>query len=709
MPARNAATTIDTALRSLAAQSWQNLEILVVDNGSKDNTREIVRIWAARDNRIRLLDGSAEPGAYCARNIGVAAACGEYLTVLDADDWAHPARIALQTKALLRSPDHAASMSNWVRVTPELRFTRWWQDAGHIHPDISSLMVRAEVRETLGFWDRSRVGADTEYHDRILARFGPSAVIEVAPGVPLNMGRLHGQSLTQDPATGIESQVFGARRSYAMAARRWHRRASGQLHLAQFPARRPFNIPPALALSDPAAIPTPETWYEHTDLLDEAWYLRSYPDLRQIDADAITHYVIKGAGEGRDPGPDFSTTGYAMTQDLRPDQALQHYLSKGRTNGAPALPVWQGALAAPASGRHLLVFGHQANAELFGAERCLPQLLARAIKAGFTPSVVLPRIMNAAYLETLRALSYRVHVLPYGWIYGGVAPDPRTIDRLTRLIRDLDIAAVHQNTVVLDAPLRAAKAAGVPVVVHAHELPHTDPRLCFDLGLSAEELRAHILSYATRFTANSQAVMDWLDVPTERIDLVQNQVEPELAKLPFEPTTPLRIALIGSLTARKGIADFIAVARAFSRMGGRAEFRLIGSTSHDLDRLTPLPDNMRHMGYAPSPTAAIAQADIVLSLSKVAESYGLTVLEALTAGRPVLCYDRGTPPDLVGRDQNAGRILPPDDPTAVARALFDMVKADPSLAMASEAARKRGALISQNMEMQFSEAFFVPR
>ncbi|UWR28354.1 glycosyltransferase (plasmid) [Sulfitobacter sp. S223] len=43
------------------------------------------------------------------------------------------------------------------------------------------------------------------------------------------------------------------------------------------------------------------------------------------------------------------------------------------------------------------------------------------------------------------------------------------------------------------------------------------------------------------------------------------------------------------------------------------------------------------------------QADIVLSLSHVAESFGRTVLEAMAAGRPVICYDRGTPPELVGR------------------------------------------------------------
>ncbi|WP_417525613.1 glycosyltransferase [Marinovum sp.] len=693
MPAFNAAATIGTALASLSGQSWQALEILVVDNGATDATAAVVRRHAAADPRIRLLDGSAAPGAYAARNIGVAAARGAFITVLDADDWAHPARIARQIRTLRRNPAAAATISDWVRVTPDLRFTRWWQDRGHIHPDLSSLMIRAELRARLGYWDRARAGADSEYHDRILAICGARAIVPTAPGLPLNFGRLHDRSLTQVAETRIDTQVFGARRSYMLNARRWHEGAEEDLPLPQHPARRPFDLPPALALRppDPPAAAEAVPAAERAGLYDDAWYMRSYPDLRAQEADGLAHYLRTGAAEGRDPGPDFSTSGYALAQEIAPETALAHYLDHGRAAGADPLPDWQGALPAPAPGRHVLVFGHQAGAEIFGAERCLVTTLERAAEAGITPSVVLPRLLSHDYLKALLARCHRLHVRPYGWRFGGVAPDPRSQARLTRLIRDSGAVEVHQNTVVLDAPLRAARAAGVPSVVHVHELPASDLRLCADLGLAPEALRAELLAQADRFVANSPAVLRWLDLPPARALLMPNRVDPALADLPFAPATPPRIALIGSLTARKGIGDARAVARALARSGLAGEIRLIGPQSADLDRLGPLPANMRHMGYAPGPAAALAEADIVLSLSQVAESFGLSVFEALCAGRPVVCYDRGTPPDLVGRDGAAGHVVPADRPDLVARALAPWLKSPAALQAASRNARERGA------------------
>src|SRR5690606_15715854 len=115
--------------------------------------------------------------------------------------------------------------------------------------------------------------------------------------------------------------------------------------------------------------------------------------------------------------------------------------------------------------------------------------------------------------------------------------------------------------------------------------------------------------------------------------------------------------------------DCLALARGFARIGGRGRFVLVGPGSAELDRLRPLPANVSHAGYAETPAAALAQADLVLSLSRVAESVGRSVAEALAAGRPVLCWDRGTPPDLVGRGEGAGgRVVAAGDVAAAARA-----------------------------------------
>ena len=253
MPMRNAALTLDTALRSLCGQSWRDLEILVIDNGSTDASLAIAQAWVARDTRIRLLDASADPGAYGARNIGLAAAQGDVITVQDADDWAHPAKIERQLRALLAQDDRQASVSHWVRATPDLGFTNWRADVGLIHRNVSSLMIRRRVQQRLGFWDRVQVGADSEYYLRLRAVWGPDAVVEVLPGVPLSFGRQSAEGLTQQKNLGLTSQFNGLRKHYAVASATWHdtlkQGEGGQNpYLRQYPDLRPFAINSALML-----------------------------------------------------------------------------------------------------------------------------------------------------------------------------------------------------------------------------------------------------------------------------------------------------------------------------------------------------------------------------------------------------------------------------------------------------------------------------
>lgn len=85
MPARNAAPFIDAALQSVRAQSLVELEILVIDDGSTDQTLEIAQRHAREDGRVRILRGAGR-GPAAARNVGLAEANGEWAAVVDADD-----------------------------------------------------------------------------------------------------------------------------------------------------------------------------------------------------------------------------------------------------------------------------------------------------------------------------------------------------------------------------------------------------------------------------------------------------------------------------------------------------------------------------------------------------------------------------------------------------------------------------------------------
>ncbi len=101
IPAYNAAATLPETLDSVLAQTWPNLEIVVVDDGSTDGTAGVLARYAPRVRAIRQANG----GLAAARNAGLAAARGEFVALLDADDLCEPERIGAQAALLASRPD----------------------------------------------------------------------------------------------------------------------------------------------------------------------------------------------------------------------------------------------------------------------------------------------------------------------------------------------------------------------------------------------------------------------------------------------------------------------------------------------------------------------------------------------------------------------------------------------------------------------------
>lgn len=100
MPAYNAADFIAESIASVQQQSYIHWELLVIDDASKDGTSGIVEALRAEDSRIKLHSLPANQGAGFARNIGIKAATGDFISFLDADDLWMPGKLEKQLKVM---------------------------------------------------------------------------------------------------------------------------------------------------------------------------------------------------------------------------------------------------------------------------------------------------------------------------------------------------------------------------------------------------------------------------------------------------------------------------------------------------------------------------------------------------------------------------------------------------------------------------------
>nr|CCA24176.1 glycosyl transferase family 2 putative [Albugo laibachii Nc14] len=105
IPAHNAEHYVENAMRSIMNQTYENLEIIVIDDASTDSTRNIIESLMKEDDRVHLVKNSKKLGVAVALNAGFANAKGAYFARMDADDISMPERIAKQVAFLEKNPN----------------------------------------------------------------------------------------------------------------------------------------------------------------------------------------------------------------------------------------------------------------------------------------------------------------------------------------------------------------------------------------------------------------------------------------------------------------------------------------------------------------------------------------------------------------------------------------------------------------------------
>jgi hypothetical protein len=206
MVAHNAASTIAAAVASVLAQTWQNLELIIVDDASTDDTWSTINHLQMGEQRVRLLRNRVRVGPYVSRNRALQqAARGSFITGHDADDWAHPARLESQVRVLLDSGGQVrANVAYMLRVKPDGRIRTdalsWFSPDGAAKISmVSAMFERRLLVEELGHWDSVHYGADAEMIARTRALLG-SGFVEI-PVISM---------LCRDTATGLGKSGYSS-------------------------------------------------------------------------------------------------------------------------------------------------------------------------------------------------------------------------------------------------------------------------------------------------------------------------------------------------------------------------------------------------------------------------------------------------------------------------------------------------------------------
>jgi hypothetical protein len=218
--AHNAMATIRYALESLLSQTYGNLEILVCDDASDDQTLAVLRDRFRREPRVRLFRSVGNQGAYNVKNALATHARGDIIAFHDADDLALPTRIASQVRLLTRGYDACVTDLIRLKGNGEVVFFR---DQRAQRLAMVSLMMKRSMFDALGPFRPARFGADLELFEKLNARGARIGRVRS----PLILGLYSGQSATQ--ARNAESTPNGYRAPL--------RRAYGELLFSRYVLR----------------------------------------------------------------------------------------------------------------------------------------------------------------------------------------------------------------------------------------------------------------------------------------------------------------------------------------------------------------------------------------------------------------------------------------------------------------------------------------
>jgi glycosyltransferase involved in cell wall biosynthesis len=231
MPAYNAQEFLADAIQSILDQTLRSLELIIVDDGSVDSTREIAQSFAARDDRVQVVPIDRNEGIAHAINAGIKEARADLIGRLDSDDLAVPTRFERQVEFLTDHPEVVVVGSNAVHISatgerlglsiagpPDVAtFERLRRDGEVTMVLDGTALMRRSVLDLVGGYDESFASAaEVDLYCR-MADHG--AIVAIAE--PLSLYRLH-------TGSNVQSQFYTGRMVHRFVAYRQKELAAGR-------------------------------------------------------------------------------------------------------------------------------------------------------------------------------------------------------------------------------------------------------------------------------------------------------------------------------------------------------------------------------------------------------------------------------------------------------------------------------------------------
>jgi len=213
MAAYNREDYLPAAIESVMGQTYDNWELLCVDDGSADSTPDIIRDYEQRDRRVRGLLKARNEGAAATRNVGIERARGDFIAILDSDDVALADRLERSVHAfeLHQAIDAVGSQAIHIDAEGSPREGGRW--IKHVVEHTSIMVRAARMREVGGYDPFFRISEDSDLYYRLAAC---GCVMRVLRR-PLVQARWHGKQLSaSDRKLHRAYGVLAAQRAQAL-------------------------------------------------------------------------------------------------------------------------------------------------------------------------------------------------------------------------------------------------------------------------------------------------------------------------------------------------------------------------------------------------------------------------------------------------------------------------------------------------------------